>query len=220
MPSKYTTRAFVEDGVYHIYNKGSENRMIFTTDQDYNTFLYYIFIYIKPLNRVLEKYPNLPFTLREHNMRKTLELLSFCLMPNHFHLLLRPHDTQAIPIFMKQLSNAYTQYFNNKHKRQGALFQGRYKAVKIDTDNQLIHVSRYIHLNPYVANLCEKAENYPWSSYQDYLDPERESLCSRRLIQSFFSSPNKYKEFVEDHKDYALNLNKLKHELVDFASRG
>ena len=220
MPSKYTIRSFVEDGVYHIYNRGTDNREIFTSDKDYKLFLYYLYIYLKPLKQVLETHPNLPFALRERNLNGKLELLCYALMPNHFHLLLRPRQMEAIPTFMKQLANAYTQYFNNKHKRSGALFQGRYKSVKIDTDDQLIHVSRYIHLNPYVAKLSQYPEKYPWSSFPDYLDLEKESLCVRRLIQSFFSSPNKYKDFVLNHKEYALELEKIKKETIDLNSRG
>ena len=215
MPSKYTIRSFVTDGVYHIYNKGVEGREVFTNERDYKLFLYYLYIYLKPLKLVLETYPGLPFALRERNLNGRLELLCYALMPNHFHLLMRPRETNAVSIFMKQLANAYTQYFNSKYMRRGALFQGRYKSVKIDTDNQLIHISRYIHLNPYVAKLTQNPESYPWSSFPDYLDTDKESLCTRRLIQSFFSSTNKYKEFVMDHKEYALELGKIKQEAID-----
>jgi putative transposase len=208
-------RKFVAEGIYHIYNRGVEGTDIFREEQDYKMFLYYLYIYLVPLKVVLEHYPSLPFRLRVHNMSKEIDLLSYCLMPDHIHLLLQPHSQEAVPIFMKQVTNAYTQYFNQKYSRSGSLFQGRYKAAGVDKDKQFIHVSRHVHLHPLHSHLVTKLTDYLYSSLPDYLHPEKESICNRRLLQSFFSSPQKHLDFVLDQTDYNKKLPSIKSELIE-----
>lgn len=119
-------------------------------------------------------------------------------MPNHFHLLLKQKIKNGIPKFLSNSSNSYTRYFNTKRKRVGPLFQGIFKAVRIETDDQLIHVSRYTHLNP-VASLVIKDEelgNYPWSFFPEYLRPKSEMVCEQKVILDFFSSRLAYRKFV------------------------
>ena len=176
MPSKYVVREFTKDGIYHVFNRGVDRRLIFQDEQDYNLFYYYLYIYVTPLEKVLRRYHNLPIRLFNKNLSKEIDLLSFCLMPNHFHLLIKQKTEKDLAQFMKQLTNAYTQYFNEKYKRQGSLFEGRYKAVRIPTDELLIHTSRYIHLNPVVANLSLEPDQYQWSSYKEYIDESSMNL--------------------------------------------
>ena len=215
MPSKYVLRKFSAEGIYHIYNRGSEGTNIFREEQDYKMFLYYLYIYLVPLKVVLEHYPSLPFRLRIHNMNKEVDLLAYCLMPDHIHLLLQPHSNSSIPTFMKQVTNAYTQYINQKYSRSGSLFQGRYKAVGVEKENQFVQICRYIHLNPLADNVVSRLTDYPYSSLQDYLQPEKESICNRRLLQSFFSSPQKHLDFVLDQTDYTKKLSVIKNELIE-----
>ena len=215
MPSRYVIRQFEEGAFYHVFNRGVEKRNIFLDEQDYNMFLYYLFVYITPLEQVLIKYPLLPVRLYNKNLHGKIDLISFCLMPNHFHFLLRQESIDGVRKLLKQITNAYTLYFNNKYQRVGGLVQGRYKAVMIETDELLIHVSRYIHLNPVVSGLVEKPESYKWSNYLEYLGGFCIINCSIDFVLSYFSSKEKYKRFVDNQIDYAKKLEKIKHLTFD-----
>lgn len=214
MPGRSTP--LVNDYFYHIFNRGSEKRNIFMQPRDYKRFLqtvrYYQFSGPKP------KFSQ--FTKTKLNSLKTLveakliDIFCYCLMPNHFHFLLRQRQENGIAIFMSQISNSYTKYFNTKYERIGALLQGVFKSVPIETDEQLIHVSRYIHLNPVVSGLVKKLEHYLWSSYGEYITG-REGLCSTKEILNLFSSREQYRQFVEDQIDYATSLEIIKHQLID-----
>lgn len=211
MPSRYVIRNFVENGYYHVFNRGVEKRDIFMDEQDRNMFMYYIYIYLNPLDEVFIKYPTLPPRLQAKNMANEIYLVAYCLMPNHVHLLLRQKTKDGISRFMKQLTNAYTLYFNQKYKRVGGLVQGRFKAVTIDTDNLLLHVSRYIHLNPLVSGIVKNLYDYKWSSYFNYLGKENTLHCFKDPILASFSSEKSYEKFVLDHSSYAKELERIKH---------
>lgn len=138
-------------------------------------------------------------------------------MPNHFHFLIKQLKEKGISIFLSQLSNSYTKYFNVKYGRIGPLLQGAFKAVRIETDEQLVHVSRYIHLNPVVSGIVKLPEEYTWSSYQEYIQ-QAPFFCSIEEVMGLFKSPRKYRKFVEDQIDYASKLELIKHHLLDEVS--
>lgn len=146
---------------------------------------------------------------------KIVNITCFCLMPNHFHLLLEQVKDGGISEFIGKLSNSYTKYFNKKNKRIGPLFQGEFKAVHIQTDEQLIHVSRYIHLNPLVNYITKAIEIYPWSSYPEYLEKTDKYICKKEVVLSHFKTREDYKQFVLDQEDYGKKLEKIKHQLLD-----
>lgn len=214
MPSKYLVRDFIDGSIYHIFNRGVERRTIFQDDQDYHLFLYYMYIYVTPLERVLRRYHNLPLRLFNKNVAKQVDLLAYCLMPNHFHFLLRQKEKGGISQFMKQLSNAYTRYFNTKYRRGGVLFEGAFKSVHVPTDELLMHISRYIHLNPVVANLSQEPA-YTWSSYNEYIGEAPLKLCHTKTVLDLFPSVYAYKKFVHDQKDYAKKLQEIKYFTIE-----
>lgn len=214
MPSKYVLRSFEEQGYYHVFNRGVEKRDLFLDEQDYHLFLYYLYIYATPLKEVLNKYPELPMRLYPKNLASDIEILAFCLMPNHFHLLIKNITRDGTSKLLKQVTNAYTLYFNQKYKRVGGLVQGRFKAAPIRIENTLLHISRYIHLNPLVAGLVSDLESYPWSSFKSYISLE-DTFAKKETVLSFFNSPNAYKDFVLDHADYAKQLEYIKHLAID-----
>lgn len=203
MPSKHVVRNFEEETVYHVFNIGVEKRDIFTAEGDYEMFLYYLFVYVVPLEKVLRIHPHLPRRLHAKNLSAEVEVLAYCLMPGHFHLMLKQKSVDGTSRLLKQLTNAYTQYFNNKYGRVGGLFQGRFKAVAIETNEQILNLSRYIHLHP-----------SDWSSYPDYIGKRDEGLCAKETI-SFFLPSFKYKEFVMDKEDYKREIGVIKDLLLD-----
>lgn len=213
MPGKNTIKQYVENGYYHVYNRGVEKRIIFEDEQDYKVFLGYLKEYLSPPPdpKTLKK----SFTLKggsfkgvphqRKNYKEEIELVAYCLMPNHFHLLLKQNSKNSMEKFMRSIATRYSMYFNRKYDRVGKLFQGHYKASLITKDPYLLHLTRYIHLNP-----SENTDDLlgAYSSYSDYLSLRNTSWVKPDMILAFFNQKtilelekvNSYKDFVEKHK--------------------
>ena len=177
-------RFFDTNFYYHIYNCGVGKQETFTTDWDYQRFLETLDFYLHEQKISYAQFQNLNekakqiYTQLNLKGLKTLKVkvISYCLMPNHFHLLLKPTKEQAVPQFMSDITNSYTRYFNIKNDRIGSLFQGTYKSKEITDEESLLQVTRYIHLNPVNSKKTNrdgnlKPEDYPFSSYKDWINP-------------------------------------------------
>lgn len=211
--------------VYHVFNRGVASSPIFNGVRDYKRFLELIYFYrFSEANISFSRYLDLSSDLRqeyltklENESKKLLEIYSYCLMPNHFHFLIKQLVDDGIKTTFAKVQNAYAKYFNLKNKRFGPLFQSRFKAKLIERDENLLHVSRYIHLNPCTSFLIEPCEltNYSWSSYPEYLSRRNKSFVNTDFILKFFSKPEKYKKFVLDQADYQRKLGEVKHLLLE-----
>ena len=206
--------------IYHVYNRGVEKRPIFLIKRDYLRFTettnYYRFSncpmrfsYLKLLS--YEEKNNVINEL-EKESSKLVDIFAFCLMPNHIHFLLKQLIDKGISKFMAKITNAFSHYFNTRHDRIGHLFQGNFGAVRIESDEQLIHTSRYIHLNPVSSYLIEIKNllNYEYSSYPEYINDTR-GFTNTKEVLSYFKNKNDYRKFVEDQADYARKLENIKH---------
>lgn len=206
---------FFNDQIYHIYNRGVEKRRIYENRRTHLRFLetlkYYRLEGPKP--KFSNSFEN-PLFQPDLN-KKIVDIICYCLMPNHFHLLIKQLNEGGISEFIAKLTNSYTKFYNTKFNRIGPLFQGQFKAVLIESDEQLVHVSRYIHLNPVVSYLVKRPEQYEWSSYKEYLSQEPYGLCAKEDILSFFKSLKDYEDFILDQVSYALELEIIKHQLLD-----
>lgn len=214
MPGRITP--LVNGEYYHIFNRGSEKRDIFIQTRDHKrflqTFYYYQFMGPKPS---FSKYSKSDLnSFKPAPEKKLVKVLCYCLMSNHFHFLVKQLKNNGVSIFLSQISNSYTKYFNTKYTRVGALLQGAFKAVRIETDEQLIHVSRYIHINPVVSGLVKKPEEYKWSSYLEYIT-QNPFFCSIDEVISLFSCSQEYQKFVEAQIDYITTLEILKYRTLD-----
>lgn len=201
MPSKNALKTYVEGGYYHIYNRGVEKRRIFFDRGDYNTFLHYLSLYLTPIDEIRKEKPLLRLNIVKNNLSDEVELLAYCLMPNHFHLLVKQKAIDGITRLMRQITTGYSMYFNKRYNRQGHLFQGRFKAANIDSDEHLLHLSRYIHLNPKDRGVS--LTEFEWSSYLNYLGNKNEQWVNTGLILNYFTKGNyqgTYKQFVEEYK--------------------
>ena len=175
MPSRNLIKFYLSNSIYHIFNRGVEKRIIFQDEQDYNVFLSYIKEYLSPQGD----------TLRYRDLRgkyyTEIKLLAFCLMPNHFHLLIKQIDKNSIKKLTQSLFTRYSMYFNKKYKRVGKLFQSAYKATNVIDKEHLLYVSKYIHLNPIADSSGivdgKKLINFH-SSYSDYLKLENPTVIS------------------------------------------
>jgi len=219
MPARYVP--LVQDYYYHIFNRGVNKRPIFKSKYEYGRFLLLLRFYNSlEYPTKFSKFIKLSVDQRKEiwnrlDKEKThTDILSYCLMPNHFHLLLKQNSKNGISKLLGNLQNSYARYFNIKNERIGHLFQGQFKAVKIDSEEQLLHVSRYIHLNPYssaVVKDLNTLQKYEWSSLPEYLDKVPFSLCSKEDIIGNFRDKESYKKFVLDNADYQKELENIKH---------
>lgn len=214
MPSKNIVKQYLENGYYHIYNRGVEKRDIFLDNQDCRVFLHLLKFYLSPELQESQKQHPLttltgfnPVRLRPlQSLGGEIELLAYCLMPNHFHLLLKQFTLDGMTKLIRRLSTTYSMYFNRRYKRVGHLFQGAFKAALVQEDSYLLHLSRYIHLNP-VELTGSNPVNYPYSSYGYYLGNKNASWVKPQFILEYFKSSslllpkniNSYKKFVEDY---------------------
>ena len=210
MPSKNRIKIYAPDSYYHIYNRGVEKRDIFLDKEDYAVFLNLLKRYLTSLDILAgSDLANSKIKIRiKKSFKEEISLLTFCLMPNHFHLLIHQKPERSITDFMRALVTSYSMYFNKKYDRVGSLFQDRFKAVIITTDEYLLHVSRYIHLNPiahFAGSDPAKLLSYPYSSYPFYLGNKHAAWIEINTILSYFTSQYKsastltYQQFVEEY---------------------
>lgn len=198
--------------IYHIFNHSVQGIPIFKGKRECSIFLEATKFYLQPK-------PPTKFALYRKNKerypikldKKLVTIINFCLMPNHFHITLRQESKDGIRKFIQRLTNSFAHYFSIKYKNKGPVFEGNFKAVRVEADEQLIHLSRYIHLNPVTAYLVEKPEDYPYSSYRIYLGKEKSEIVDSSPVLAHFSSPKKYEKFVLDQKDYQRKLERIKH---------
>jgi putative transposase len=227
--------------IYHVYNRGVDKRKTFMKNGDYTYFIHHLFVLNDSLNRL-----NISRDYRQsssnrhdggstsinnlHEREQLVDILAFCLMPNHYHLLLKQKVDDGIAKFMHKLGTGYTMFFNEKYKRSGALFQGRYKMVHVESDRQLLYLPHYIHLNP-VPHICKettsprtcvnKLTSYRWSSYRDYAGlPNYSSVTSRDYVLNIFGGSKKYEKdlfkfLVRKKIDLKQNTETDPHLLID-----
>lgn len=206
---------------YHIINRSIDFRPIFKKTYLLKRALLGLAYYQSPDNKVkLSEINNIKDIIELRSKKPFyVDMVSFCFMPNHFHLLLKQNIDNGISKFIGNFCNSFTRYFNTLSKRNGPLFQGRFKAIEIDSESYLLHLNRYIHLNPYSGKvvktlpaLCE----YIGSSLVEYLGKKTPiSLCSKGVILKRFNSIDSYKKFVLDQADYQKSLQKIKSLILE-----
>lgn len=206
---------FANNEIYHVFNRGVEKRQIFLEEKDFKRF-------IETMQYYQIKNPPVRFSFRnrqsiiKHKIDETLlvEIICYCLMPNHFHLLIKQLYEGGISLFLSKISNSYAKYFNTKYKRVGPLFQGFFKAVRVIDDRQLLQVSRYIHRNPISKFLVKDLKTYRFSSYRQYINLE-DGFCSDKIIRNQFDSAKEYEQFVLNQDDYAKSIMFYEEALLD-----
>lgn len=189
----------MSDSYYHVYNRGVEKRVVFLDGSDYEVFLNLLKRYLTS-EEVTDNKGRI-----YANYYGQVELLAFCLMPNHYHLLFYVIDEEALPQLLHAVNGSYVRYFNEKYKRVGPLFQDRYKASQIFNESYLTHISRYIHLNPrdWRHWSYSSLPYYIGDAEADWVIPDR----SKDLVSD-------YLKFVEDYEDYKATLDAAKLEMA------
>lgn len=215
---------FANEEIYHVFNRGLDRKSTFANkrelDRAKNLIKFYRHREIPiRFSKLMQQPEDTRNKILEDLFKsdKLVDILSYCLMPNHFHFLLKQNSDKGISIFIANFTNAYTKYFNTKNERIGPLFQGIFKAVHIENDEQLMHVSRYIHLNPVVSNIirADELNNYSWSSYPEYIGKSNDEIVKKETVLNMFKSVQEYQKFVEDQIDYGKELEAIKHLILE-----
>ncbi|MBO8143140.1 MAG: transposase [Thermodesulfobacterium sp.] len=208
-----------ETRIYHVLTKSIAGFKVFLNEKDYQRMLdllkYYQYnpkvkfsYYITLLNQKSKLYYD---QLKDKN--PFVEIIAYCLMPTHIHLALYEVLEGGISEYMRRVLDGYTRYFNKKINRKGPLWEGKFKRIGVTSDEQLLHLTRYIHLNPTTAGLVEKPEEWIYSSYREYIGLEKEKICSKENFFDF--SEKEYKKFVEDRIDYQKSLARIKSIILE-----
>ncbi len=201
MPIRNTLKDYDAPAYYHVYNRGAGGQPIYLDDRDRQKFLALFGRHLDPGNedvradgQIYEKYD--------------IDLLAYCLMGNHFHLLVfQQTDPGAMTQLLRSVSTAYAMYFNQRHKKSGHLFQGIFKASQITSDEYLLHITRYIHLNP------RSYLRYEWSSLRFYLGSAPPVWLKPDILNNM--SPVAYRKFLDSYEGRKAELDFLKNQLAN-----
>jgi putative transposase len=215
---------FAPNTFWHVFNRGNGKQNVFLDLEDFRFFLLRLRenLFPSPEDGPLGKLGGASLIAEAHTpyIRKKLPpeafaLLCYCLMPNHFHFLIRQNTTLPISKLIAKVCTSYSMYFNKKYGKVGNLFQSKFKAVLVTSDEQLMWTSAYIHNNPKVAGLTEKLENYPWSSYPDYIGKRQGTICDKEFILKMFKNISEYEKFVSNSFEVISTRKEIQHLLLD-----
>ncbi len=181
----YRITPFVEGQFYHIYNRGSGRQPIFFEEENYRYLL-----------RLFTKY----------GRAMRIAVIAYCLMPNHYHFLVRQDGETPAGLLFQRVFNAYSKAVNKKYNRVGTLFQGRYRCILLDKTTHLFHLCRYIHANPVIAELVASPEQWDFSNYREWIGSRDGPLSDDDFVRTNFGTPSEYAEFVQDYIAHRAEL--------------
>lgn len=214
MPVRQTILANGE--YYHVFNRSLFREEIFSS-------VYLKNLFIKSVKFYLQLDPPVKFSVYRRQAQKyqidltdsLADIISFCIMPTHYHFLLMQKVSNGITKFISKVCNSYSHFYNLKKLRKGPLYEGKFKAVRVKGLEQLLHLNRYIHLNPVTDHLVENPENYEFSSYNIYLGKRPKDFVKPEVVLNEFSSVKSYQKFVMDRKNYQRELAQIKHLILE-----
>jgi REP element-mobilizing transposase RayT len=201
------TTALVAGEHYHIYNRGNNRQRIFF-ERENNLF------FLRRVRKYLMGESQTSDVSETSEVCSSTTIVAYCLMPNHFHLLVCPRDDQFSQR-MQRFSISYTKAINQRYHRVGVLFQDQFQAVRVDRDEYLLHLSRYIHLNPVTGGLVKQPQDWEFSSYRDYIGLRQGTLPRPEIVLSQFPDQGAYRAFVESYK--STDRKVIAHLLFDDA---
>lgn len=210
--------------VYHVFTRSIAEYKVFNSPQEYLRMIELLqFFSIKnppckfsnflKLEKVQQDGFSDHFLEMASDQEKIISIVAYCLMPTHLHLILKQLKDGGIARYMKNILDSYSRYFNVVHKRKGPLWEGRFNSKLVENDELLLHLTRYLHLNPTTAYLVEKPEDWKYSSYLEYLSLCQLNICKFEDLMDI--DPKSYKKFVNDRKGYQRELAQIKLLAID-----
>jgi len=199
---------------YEIFNNGDDYLRIMAL-LDLYRFLDFQYKYSKFIGHSLRHQKAIVNSMK--NSAQLVEIVAYCIMPTHIHLILKQKTDNGISKYMARVLDAYTRYFNVKYHRTGPLWEGRFKSVLVDTDEQLLHLTRYLHLNPTSAGLVKKPQDWQFSSYREYVRSRKNKSFSHlcQFEEVIDVDPKEYRNFVHDRINYQKEISKIKKLLIE-----
>jgi len=212
--------SFAVGEYYHLYNRGNSKQKIFLDKKDYDHFLKLLYICNSENNFVLRDIGESLFDFDRNNI--FVYIGAYCLMPNHFHILVKEKEEGGITKFMQKFSTAYVMYINTKYKRTGSLFEGKFKSQYLNTDKYLKYIFSYIHLNPLKlinknwrtsiikdnSKLEKYLSTYKYSSYSEYIEENRiqSKILCKQVFPNYFPNGNQFKNEIKDWISFGDNM--------------
>lgn len=208
---------------YHVFNRSVGKEYIFSLKKNLNRVVEIIDHYRFPQRIKFSQFKNFSKDLKNgyllslKKLSPLVEIYAFAFMPNHYHLLVKQIQEKGIIKFISNFQNSFAKYFNLKNNRHGTLFQNSFSAKRIEAEEEFIHISRYIHLNPVTSYLIEfdRLANYPWTSYPYYLDSKKNQLVNTQVLLKIFGSKKRFVEFVSNQVDYQRKLATIKNLIIE-----
>lgn len=221
MPPRRTP--LVNNEHYHVFNRGINKQPIFSGKKDYQYMRDSLKYYLSenpPTS--FSKFKKMSKDKRDKILNSTLggttllDVVAYCFMPNHFHIIVQQKLDNGITTFMGRFQNSYVRYYNKSNERVGPLFQGRFKAVRIEDEEQLVHVVRYVHINPATGHVVQKRDllEFEWSSLPEYTN-NAHGICNQEKILWNFDNKERYLKFLLDEIDYKHSFEQISHLVKD-----
>ena len=163
---------------YHLYNRGAHQVSIFREEDNY----YFVLRKMQAYCRSLSLTP-----------------IAYCLLPNHYHFLIRQDGEHRAGLLPQRVFNSYSKAYNKRYGHSGTLFEGNYRAVAVESESYLLHLCRYIHANPVIHGLVEDVADWPYSNYLEWIGEREGTLLDREFVRAHFPTPDSYREFVADY---------------------
>jgi len=217
---QYRKQALETGEFYHIYTRSIAKYEIFQNESDYHRLKKLLSLCrLKEFKYKYSFFNRLIPSTQDRILKtisgelKLVQIISYCIMPTHLHLILKQNEKDGISKYMSRVLNCYSRYFNSKYSRTGPLWSGRFKNNLVNTTEQLLHLTRYVHLNPCSANIVNKPEDWGHSSYCEYVEAEPDRICDYSGL--FEIDPENYREFVCDRISFQRELSKIKKILIE-----
>ena len=218
---------FACEEYYHIYNRGVDKREVFLDEKDYTRFLLCMDLLNDEKGGQMEKLRNeknpkvRPSEFRRSNLgipearQKLVDIICYCLNPNHYHFILKQLRDGGIVKFMQKLGTSYVMYFNKKYERNGVLFQGKYKSIHIDSNEYLLYLSAYVNANNFIHKYS-KNFSWPYASLPDYLGKRKGNLCQKEIILSQFDNDfSQYQKYLHDNARYLKEKKEMEKYILE-----
>lgn len=215
----------VNGEIYHIFTRSIADYRIFNDNNEFERMAQLIkyyrfkndlrFSYFTKSKLVEKEGFNNAFAITSKGKNNLVQIIAYCLMPTHVHLILKQFANNGTSDYMSNLLNGYTRFFNTTHKRKGPLWESRFKNVLVKTDDQMLHLTRYIHLNPVTARIINKPQDWPFSSYNEYLSLIQDNSVICEFDDILEIKPSIYRKFVNDQISYQRELAKIKSLILD-----
>jgi REP element-mobilizing transposase RayT len=212
---------FINGEIYHVYNRGVDKRAIIIDHDDVNRFFQSMieFNTLEPIGSIYENFFRKKqlggsASKKSEEDKRLVDIICYCINPNHFHFILRQVSDKGIEKFMQRLGTGYTMYFNNRNKRSGVLFQGKFKAIHVTTNEYLLRLSVYVNLNFRVHKYEESIFPLIRSSWEEYIGKRKNEYCKKDIVLGQLRYFNEYADFAKDALDGILERKQLEKEYL------